>query len=64
MNGNHISGSAAWFAKADCGITVLAREPHRFAVGSPVQMDWYSGQPKLSYDPVNGRYKGVDWKSR
>jgi len=61
-NGNHISGSAAWFAKADCGVTVQ-REGDHIAVHSwKCRFKWVGtvGECKLQYDPVCGRY--IDWE--
>lgn len=58
--GYEISGSAAWFAKADCGITV-----HRSSEENvteihvwKVRFKWIgkTGMCLLAYDPVTGRY--------
>ena len=59
--GQHISGSAAWFAKADMGVTV-----HRAKTGTQVHV-WKSrfkwvgtvGMCELRYDIPTGRYSDV-----
>jgi hypothetical protein len=58
-NGNHISGSAAWFAKADCGITVHRAEEHIEVHSWKCRFKWVGtvGQASLTYDPVTGRYR-------
>ena len=58
-NGNHISGSAAWFAKADCGITVHRAEEHIEVHSWKCRFKWVGtvGQASLNYDPVTGRYR-------
>ncbi len=58
-NGNHISGSAAWFAKADCGITVHRAEEHIEVHSWKCRFKWVGtvGNSKLTYDPVTGRYR-------
>lgn len=58
--GYEISGSAAWFAKADCGLTVhrgsndCETEIHMWKV----RFKWIGkvGSVLLAYDPVTGRY--------
>ena len=68
--GMHISGSAAWFAKADCGITV-----HRsgdYDNNQPEIHCWKSrfkwigriGMTKLNYDVPTGRFSDIheDWE--
>lgn len=58
--GYEISGSAAWYAKADCGLTVhrgsreLETEIHMWKV----RFKWVgkTGMIMLAYDPVTGRY--------
>lgn len=60
--GQHISGSAAWFAKCDMGVTV-----HRGRSGTQVHV-WKSrfkwvgqiGAVELAYDVRNGRYADLD----
>jgi twinkle protein len=56
--GNHISGSSAWWAKADVGLTV-----HRAAIGTDIhcwksRFKWLGkqGQTTLGYDVPTGRY--------
>ncbi len=64
-NGNHISGSAAWFAKADCGITVHRLGEHIEVHSWKCRFKWIGsvGSSKLTYDPVTGRYKDfVEWE--
>ena len=58
-NGNHISGSAAWFAKADCGITVHRLGEHIEVHSWKCRFKWVGsiGSAELQYDPVTGRYK-------
>ena len=58
-NGNHISGSAAWFAKADCGLTVHRTGEHIEVHSWKCRFKWIGtvGHAKLNYDPVNGRYR-------
>ena len=54
-----ISGSAAWFAKADFGITVSRDENgDTFVVVWKVRFKWLgeTGSAHLKYDPVCGRY--------
>lgn len=59
--GQHISGSAAWFAKADCGVTV-----HRNGDQTEVHV-WKSrfkwvgrvGKIELNYDLPTGRYSDL-----
>ena len=64
--GMHISGSAAWFAKADCGITV-----HRsgdYDNNQPEIHCWKSrfkwvgriGMAKLNYDVPTGRFSDIN----
>lgn len=57
--GMDISGSAAWFAKADFGITVSRDENgDTFVVVWKVRFKWLgeTGSAHLKYDPVCGRY--------
>jgi len=58
-NGNHISGSAAWFAKADCGLTVHRAGDHIEVHSWKCRFKWVGsiGVSELEYDPVCGRYK-------
>lgn len=58
--GYEISGSAAWFAKADCGLTVH-KGPHEYETEIhlwKVRFKWIgkTGMVMLAYDPVTGRY--------
>jgi len=63
-NGNHISGSAAWFAKADCGITVHREEAHIEVHSWKCRFKWVGsvGQADLQYDPVTGRYRDREYE--
>lgn len=57
--GMDISGSAAWFAKADFGVTVSRDENgDSFVVVWKVRFKWLgeTGSAHLKYDPVCGRY--------
>jgi len=58
VGGNHISGSAAWFAKADVGITVHRGEQSTDIHCWKMRFKWLGkqGTVPLSYDVVNGRY--------
>ena len=58
VGGNHISGSAAWFAKADVGITVHRSEQSTDIHCWKMRFKWLGkqGAVPLSYDVVNGRY--------
>ncbi len=63
--GMSISGSAAWFAKADCGITVHRLGEHIEVHSWKCRFKWIGsvGSSKLTYDPVTGRYKDfVEWE--
>jgi twinkle protein len=62
-----ISGSAAWFAKADLGIT--AHRPQEagitqvFCWKSRWKWQGHVGDVTLSYNPLNGRYSdAIDWE--
>lgn len=57
-NGNHISGSAAWFAKCDCGITVHRQDEHIEVHSWKSRFKWVGavGMAELNYNFVNGRY--------
>jgi len=57
-NGNHISGSAAWFAKADCGITVHREDEHIEVHCWKSRFKWVGsvGMGELHYNFINGRY--------
>jgi len=58
VGGNHISGSAAWFAKADVGITVHRSEDSVDIHCWKMRFKWLGkqGAVPLSYNLVNGRY--------
>ena len=58
VGGNHISGSAAWFAKADVGITVHRSDQAVDIHCWKMRFKWLGkqGAVPLSYDLVNGRY--------
>lgn len=58
--GYDISGSAAWYAKADCGVTVhRAEDPYLSEVHVwKIRFRWIGkqGMTTLCYDPIAGRY--------
>jgi twinkle protein len=58
VGGNHISGSAAWFAKADVGLTIHRTEESVDIHCWKMRFKWLGrqGVVPLSYDVVNGRY--------
>ena len=58
VGGNHISGSAAWFAKADVGITVHRSDESTDIHCWKMRFKWLGkqGAVPLSYDVVSGRY--------
>jgi twinkle protein len=67
--GYEISGSAAWFAKADCGLTV-----HRIPEENPLEaqihiwkcrFSWVGkqGETRLLYDTGTTRYQEFDWSA-
>jgi len=57
--GMHISGSAAWFAKADNGLTVHREEDHVEVHSWKARFKWIGtvGSCNLTFDPVSGRYQ-------
>ena len=57
--GMHISGSAAWFAKADNGLTVHREEGHVEIHSWKARFKWIGtvGSCNLTFDPVSGRYE-------
>jgi twinkle protein len=59
-DGYDISGSAAWFAKADCGVTVQRKEygPVEIHIWK-IRWAWVgkNGQCELNYDPATTTYK-------
>lgn len=66
--GYEISGSAAWFAKADCGLTV-----HRIPEENPLEaqihiwkcrFSWVGkqGETRLLYDAGTTKYREFDWQ--
>ena len=64
--GMHISGSAAWFAKADCGITVHRggdydnNEPEIHCWKSRFKWVGRIGMTKLKYDVPTGRFSDIN----
>ena len=56
--GQHISGSAAWFAKADCGITVHRHKNQTEVHCWKSRFKWVGsiGQVELNYDLPTGKY--------
>ena len=62
VGGNHISGSAAWFAKADVGLTVHRTEESVDIHCWKMRFKWLGrqGVVPLSYDIVNGRYSDYE----
>jgi len=58
VGGNHISGSAAWFAKADVGLTIHRTDESVDIHCWKMRFKWLGrqGVVPLSYDVVNGRY--------
>jgi twinkle protein len=56
--GSHISGSAAWWAKADIGITVHRTDWHVEIHCWKARFKWLGqvGMRKLDYNVVNGKY--------
>ena len=64
--GMHISGSAAWFAKADCGITVHRggdydnNEPEIHCWKSRFKWVGRIGMTKLNYDVPTGRFSDLN----
>ena len=69
--GQHISGSAAWFAKADCGVTVHRNKNQTEVHVWKSRFKWVGaiGQVELNYDLPTGRYSdqapsaNYDWAS-
>jgi twinkle protein len=68
--GQHISGSAAWFAKADMGVTVHRRGDDTQVHVWKSRFKWVGkiGSVELNYDLPTGRYsdksqptKDIDW---
>jgi len=57
--GMHISGSAAWFAKADNGLTVHREEGHVEIHSWKARFKWIGtvGSCNLTFDPISGRYQ-------
>ena len=64
--GMHISGSAAWFAKADCGITVHrggdydSNQPEIHCWKSRFKWVGRIGMTKLNYDVPTGRFSDLN----
>ena len=56
--GQHISGSAAWFAKADCGVTVHRNRNETEVHVWKSRFKWVGavGEVQLNYDLPTGRY--------
>jgi hypothetical protein len=64
--GSHISGSAAWWAKADIGFTVH-RLPDEVEIHCwKARFKWLGGVGKTSilYNMINGKYMDKDIESR
>ena len=62
VGGNHISGSAAWFAKADVGLTIHRTDESVDIHCWKMRFKWLGrqGVVPLSYDIVNGRYSDYE----
>jgi twinkle protein len=56
--GQHISGSAAWFAKADMGVTVHRNKSQTQVHVWKSRFKWVGkiGEVELNYDLPTGRY--------
>ena len=61
-DGMSISGSMAWWAKADCGITVHRVEKQTQIAVWKCRYRWVGsqGETNLDFDPVTGTYKEVE----
>jgi len=64
VGGNHISGSAAWFAKSDLGLTVHRTEESVEIHCWKCRFRWLGqhGSTRLSYDVTHGTYSDYEEK--
>lgn len=64
--GNEISGSSAWWAKADLGITVHRTAEKTQVLTWKVRFRWLGkiGMAELSYNPINGSFseEAIDYR--